>query len=169
MQCGIPWVISGSLVLFDSIWNQGDFWWPFHFCSKKGESGPLSATSKSFKHCNIVLCFTFSSFHTWTNLSIFLYLFYCLVDVNIWEAAFPVLIYRREEGYPMTPKAALPSLSANTRAQGLGRMHDCRALSCRAGALALVTVTAGHILPPVPARVCLCPSLQRQRQQIPAF
>lgn len=69
----------------------------------------------------------------------------------------------------MIPKAALPSLSANSRAQGLGRMHGCRALSYRSGALASVTVTAERILPPVPARVCLCPLLQRQRQQTPAF
>lgn len=71
---------------------------------------------------------------------------------------------QKEEGYPGIPKAALPSLSANTRAWGLGRMHDCRAPSCRAGAFALVAVTERHILSPVPARVCPCPLLQRQAE-----
>lgn len=53
------------------------------------------------------------------------------------EAAFPVLIYKREGGYPMIPKVALPSLSAGIRALRVGRMHDCRAPFWTAAAFAL--------------------------------
>lgn len=38
------------------------------------------------------------------------------MQISAKEAAFSVLIYKKEEGFPMIPKAALPSLSANTRA-----------------------------------------------------